>query len=128
MRAFSIQLQISPLSRAISKPNQAKLIMYNVGENNFNELPMQNKWKLTYHLLVVIINEAKHISLLVMWWEITYDVIYLFDVVAALASTIVYDRGVQPAARGPSAIQQSGFLCRSLVPDSLCETKARPVV
>jgi len=44
-----------------------------------------------------------------------YDVIYLFDVVAVLASTIVYDRGVQPAARGPNAIQQSGFLCRSLV-------------
>jgi len=43
MRAFSIQLQISPLSRAISKPNQAELIMYNLGENNFNELPMQNK-------------------------------------------------------------------------------------
>jgi len=42
MRAFSIQLQISPLSAAISKPNQAKLIMYNLGEN-FNELPMQNK-------------------------------------------------------------------------------------
>jgi len=43
MRAFSIQLQINPLSSAISKPNQAKLIMYNLGENNFNELPMQNK-------------------------------------------------------------------------------------
>jgi len=43
MRAFLIQLQISPLSRAISKPNQAKLIMYNLGENNLNELPMQNK-------------------------------------------------------------------------------------
>jgi len=43
MRAFSIQLQISPLSRAISKHNQAKQIMYNLGENNFNELPMQNK-------------------------------------------------------------------------------------
>jgi len=42
MRAFSSQLQISPLSRAISKPNQAELIMYNLGENNFNELPMQN--------------------------------------------------------------------------------------
>jgi len=80
------------------------------------------------HLLVVIINKAKQISLLVMWWEIIYDVIYLFDVVAVLASTIVYDRGVQPAARGPNAIQQSGILCRSLVPDSLCETKARPAV
>ena len=57
-----------------------------------------------------------------------YDVIHLFDVIAVLASTIVYDRGVQPAARGPNAIQQSGFLCRSLVPDSLCETKARPAV
>ena len=58
-----------------------------------------------------------------MWWEIIYDVIYLFDVVAVLASTIVYDRGVQPAARGPNTIQQSGFLCRSLVldTDSLCE-------
>jgi len=43
MRTFSIQLQISPLSRAISTPNQAKLIMYNLGENNFNQLPMQNK-------------------------------------------------------------------------------------
>jgi len=43
MIAFSIQLQISPLSRDISKPNQAKLLMYNLGENNFNELPMQNK-------------------------------------------------------------------------------------
>jgi len=43
MRAFSIQLQISPLSRAISKCNQAKVIIYNLGENNFNELPMQNK-------------------------------------------------------------------------------------
>jgi len=43
MRAFSSQLQISPFSRAKSKPNQAKLIMHNLGENNFNELPMQNK-------------------------------------------------------------------------------------
>jgi len=43
MGAFSIQLQISPLSKAIAKTNQAKLIMYNLGENNFNELPMQNK-------------------------------------------------------------------------------------
>jgi len=43
MRAFSSQWQIIPWSSAISKPNQAKLIMYNVGENNFNELPMQNK-------------------------------------------------------------------------------------
>jgi len=43
MRAFSSQLQISPLSSAISKPNQSKLIMYNFGENNFNEPPMQNK-------------------------------------------------------------------------------------
>jgi len=43
MRAFSIQLQINPLSRDISKPNQAKLIMYNLGENNFNKLPMQNR-------------------------------------------------------------------------------------
>jgi len=43
MRAFSSQLQISPLSSAVSKPNQAKLIMYNLGENNFNELSMQNK-------------------------------------------------------------------------------------
>jgi len=32
MRAFSSQLQISPLSSAISKPNQAKLIMYNLGQ------------------------------------------------------------------------------------------------
>jgi len=40
MRTFSSQLQISPLSSAISKPNQAKLTMYNLGENNFNELPM----------------------------------------------------------------------------------------
>jgi len=39
MRAFSSQLQISPLSSAISKPKQAKLIMYNLGENNY-ELPM----------------------------------------------------------------------------------------
>jgi len=44
-----------------------------------------------------------------------YDVICLFDVVTVLVSTIVYDRDVQPAARGPNAIQQSGFLCRSLV-------------
>ena len=29
-----------------------------------------------------------------MWQEIIYDVIYLFDVVAVLASTIVYDRVV----------------------------------
>jgi len=43
MRAFSSQWQISPLSSAISTPNQAKLIMYNLGENNFNELSMQNK-------------------------------------------------------------------------------------
>jgi len=43
MRAFSSQLRISPLSSAISKPNQDKVIMYNLGENNFNELPMQNK-------------------------------------------------------------------------------------
>jgi len=35
---------------------------------------------------------------------------------------------VQPAARGPNAIQQSGFLCPSLVLDSLCETKARPLI
>ena len=63
-----------------------------------------------------------------MWWEIIYDVIYLFDVVVVLASTIVYDRGVQPAARGRNAIQQSAFLCRPLVLDSLCETKARPTV
>jgi len=26
----------------------------------------------------------------------------------------LYDRGVQPAASRPNAIQQSGFLCRSL--------------
>ena len=52
----------------------------------------------------------------------------LSDVVAVLASTIVYDRGLQPAARGAHAIQQMGFLCRSLVLDSLCETKARPAV
>ena len=51
MRAFSSQLQISPLSSAISKPNQAKLIMYNLGENNFDELPMQNKWKLILSLV-----------------------------------------------------------------------------
>jgi len=43
MRAFSSQLQNSPLSNAMSKPNQAELIMFNLGENNFNELPMQNK-------------------------------------------------------------------------------------
>jgi len=43
MPAFSSQFQISPLSSAMSKPNQAKLIMYNLGENNFNEQPMQNK-------------------------------------------------------------------------------------
>ena len=63
-----------------------------------------------------------------MWLEIIYVVIYLLDVVAMLTSTIVYDRGVQPSARGPNAIQQSGFLCWSLVLDSLCETKARPAV
>ena len=63
-----------------------------------------------------------------MWQEIIYDAIHLFDVVAVLASTIVYVRGVQPAARRPNAIQQSGFLCRSLVLDSLCETKVWPVV
>ena len=77
--------------------------------------------------MVAIINKAKQISL-VMRWKIIYDVIYLFDVVAVLASTIVYVRGVQPAARRPNAIQQSGFLCRSLVLDSLCETKVWPVV
>jgi len=43
MRSFSSQLQISPLSSAISKPNYAKLIIHNLRENNFNELPMQNK-------------------------------------------------------------------------------------
>jgi len=32
MRAFSIQLQISPLSSAISKPNQAQLIKCNLGQ------------------------------------------------------------------------------------------------
>ena len=63
-----------------------------------------------------------------MWHENIYVVIYLFDVVAVLASTIVYDRGVQPSARRSNAIQQSGCLCRSLVLDSLCETKAQPVV
>jgi len=42
-----------------------------------------------------------------------YDVIYLLHVVAVLASTIVHDRGVQPAARRQNAIQ-SGFLCRFL--------------
>jgi len=51
MRAFSSRLQISPLSSAVSKPNQAKLIMYNLEENKFNELPMQNKWKLTLTLV-----------------------------------------------------------------------------
>jgi len=34
MCAFSIQLQISPFSRGISKPDQDKLIMYNLGETN----------------------------------------------------------------------------------------------
>jgi len=56
-----------------------------------------------------------------------YDVIYLLHVVAVLASTIVHDRGVQPAARRQNAIQ-SGFLCRFLVLESLCETKAQPAV
>jgi len=56
------------------------------------------------------------------------DETYLFDVFAVLASTVLYDRGMQPAVRVPNAIQQSGFLCRSLVLDSLCETKARPAV
>ena len=53
MRDFSRQLQISPLGSAIgiSKPNQANLIMYNSGENHFNELPMQRKWKLTASLV-----------------------------------------------------------------------------
>ena len=51
MRAFSIQLQISPFIRAISKSNEAKLIIYNLEENNFNELAMQNKWKLTLSLV-----------------------------------------------------------------------------
>ena len=34
-----------------------------------------------------------------MWWEIIYDVIYLFDVVALLASTMVYvlQQYVKPA-------------------------------
>ena len=41
MHAFLSQLQISPLSSAMSKPKQAKLIMYNLRENNFDELPMQ---------------------------------------------------------------------------------------
>jgi len=36
MRAVSSQLQTSPMSSAISKPKEAKLIMYNLGENNFN--------------------------------------------------------------------------------------------
>ena len=53
-----------------------------------------------------------------MSWVMIYDVIYLFCIVAVLASTIVYDRGVQPVARGPNAIQQSGFLCQSVVLDS----------
>jgi len=43
MRAFSSQLLMSPLSSSISKPNQSKPMMYYLGENNFNELPMQNK-------------------------------------------------------------------------------------
>jgi len=51
MRAFSRQLQISPLSSANSKLKQAKLIIYKLGENNFNELPMQNKRKLTLSLV-----------------------------------------------------------------------------
>jgi len=36
-----------------------------------------------------------------MWREIIYDVIYLFDVVAVLALTIVYDRGcnMRPAGQ-----------------------------
>jgi len=50
-RAFSSQLQISPFSSAVSKSNQAKLTMYNLGENNFNELPMQKKWKLALSLV-----------------------------------------------------------------------------
>jgi len=41
---------------------------------------------------------------------------------------MAYTRGVQPAARGPNVMQQNGFLCRSLVLDSLCETKAWPAV
>jgi len=51
MLAFSSQLRISPLSSAISKPYQAKLIMYNLGENNFNELPIESKWKRTLSLV-----------------------------------------------------------------------------
>ena len=61
-----------------------------------------------------------------MWQEIIYDAIYLFHVVAVLASTIVYDRGVQPAAQ--MQYNKVFFWCRSLVLDSLCETKARPAV
>jgi len=34
-----------------------------------------------------------------MWSETIYDVIHLFDVIAVLASTIVYNRGLQPAAQ-----------------------------
>ena len=34
-----------------------------------------------------------------MWLEIIYDVINLFDVISVLASTIVYNRGVQPAGQ-----------------------------
>ena len=50
-------------------------------------------------MLVVIINKAKQLSLLVMWLEIIYDVINLFDVIAVLASTIVYNRVVQPSGQ-----------------------------
>ena len=45
-----------------------------------------------------------------MWQEIIYDVNYLFDVVAVLASTIVYDRGVQPVAAGQMQYNKVDFI------------------
>jgi len=78
--------------------------MCNLGENNFNELPMQNKWKLILSLVSCCHQQSEtNISSCDVTGNF-YDAIYLFDAVAVLASTIglvyVVYRGVQPAARG----------------------------
>ena len=63
MRAVSSQLQTNPLSNAMSNPNQAELIMFNLGE----KITLMNcQCKISEHLLVVVINKAKQISLLVI--------------------------------------------------------------
>jgi len=88
--------------------------MYNVGENNFNELPMQNRWKLTLWL----------VSCYHQWSEtntVSCDVlgIYLWCNLPAWCSCrtcINYSMRQECATCSPRAkcIKQSGFLCRSL--------------